>query len=119
MKHDPDAGPWDMRLLRIGRHFRLDDGTKVVVGRDEKDNGRIVDAARPEDALLTTVSVPGPTSLVVGGAVGETLEKAAQLTAAHGDASAGMVEISVKRGGEEHMIQAAANDRKEWTKYRI
>ena len=28
----------DLNLLRFGRHFRLDDKTKLIIGRDENEN---------------------------------------------------------------------------------
>ena len=37
IKFDPDMTSADMQLLRIGRHLRLTNGTKMVIGRDEND----------------------------------------------------------------------------------
>ena len=35
---DPDADVVQVRLLKYGRHFRLPDGTKIIVGRDKSEN---------------------------------------------------------------------------------
>jgi hypothetical protein len=50
--------------LRAGRHFRLDPGAKVVVGRSQADNEAVEKAALPGDALLITREPAGPTTLV-------------------------------------------------------
>lgn len=61
---------WDYELLKIGRHYRFDTATKLVVGRRESDNEQLrwmferPDAA--ESALITPQSFPGPTALIVG-----------------------------------------------------
>ncbi|MDO7726933.1 MAG: tRNA (5-methylaminomethyl-2-thiouridylate)-methyltransferase, partial [Nitrosopumilus sp.] len=42
----------DIDLLKIGRHFRLDEETKFVVGRNEDENEMIKAIALPDDILL-------------------------------------------------------------------
>jgi len=52
------------QLLRIGRHFRLNDTAKLVVGRNEKENERMLNLARENDYLfMPTDELAGPTSL--------------------------------------------------------
>ncbi|MFT5527398.1 MAG: tRNA-specific 2-thiouridylase, partial [Pirellulaceae bacterium] len=41
IRNEPEKGRWDFELLNIGRHFRLDKQTKVVVGRDQTENDQI------------------------------------------------------------------------------
>ncbi len=41
LQHNPEAGFAEMRLLKYGRHFRLPDGAKVIVGRDESENDKL------------------------------------------------------------------------------
>lgn len=66
----PDAGRWDFELLNTGRHMRFREGTKIVVGRDERENAvlqaffRRLDA--PEVALAEPENFVGPISLIVG-----------------------------------------------------
>lgn len=71
----------DVHLIKVGRHFRLDASTRVVVGRNERENGVIVTFSRPEDLLLTTRDAPGPTALLRGDASEESIRTAAALTA--------------------------------------
>ena len=42
----------DIDLLKIGRHFRLDEQTKLVVGRNKDENEMIKAIAMPGDILL-------------------------------------------------------------------
>ncbi len=63
LEHDPDFEMDDARLLRLGRHFRLPSGAKVVVGRNESENNAIERTAQIDDALLTPQTVPGPSVL--------------------------------------------------------
>lgn len=79
--------------LRPGRHFRLDDGVKIVVGRNERDNRAVERAALPFDRLLRTVDPPGPSALVCGSGgqppSAATLDRAARLAAAYARARDG------------------------------
>jgi tRNA U34 2-thiouridine synthase MnmA/TrmU len=54
----------DVQLLKVGRHFRLLDKVRLVVGRNEIENKRIINLARNGDILIEPVDVPGPTSLL-------------------------------------------------------
>jgi hypothetical protein len=67
---DPQAGRWDYELLKIGRHFRHSDDVKVIVGRDESENGTLqymhdLPEAR-SSALLRPIGYEGPSVLVIG-----------------------------------------------------
>lgn len=54
----------DVRLLKIGRHFRLNDTAKLVVGRDEKENEKLLNLSRQNDYIfMPTDELAGPTSL--------------------------------------------------------
>jgi len=56
-----------VELLVIARHFRLPDGTGLVVGRDKTDNAAI-DACADLGELFRVEGVPGPHTLMIGGA---------------------------------------------------
>ncbi|MBM3252542.1 MAG: hypothetical protein FJZ11_07190 [Candidatus Omnitrophica bacterium] len=54
----------DIQLLRVGRHFRLSDTVKLIVGRNEKENERLLNLAKENDYLfLPNDGLAGPTSL--------------------------------------------------------
>lgn len=76
---------WDFELLRIGRHFRLDPTTKVIVGRSEVDNRQLEYMhSVPEatsSALLLPTGFAGPTAIVTGPLTAEALQFASGLVA--------------------------------------
>jgi len=54
----------DVRLLTIGRQFKLDDDTWFILGRDERENDRLQALRDPGDWLLRMTSRPGPLGLL-------------------------------------------------------
>lgn len=54
----------NVELLKIGRHFRISPDAKLIVGRDEKENERLVNLVRQNDYLFyPNEDLAGPTSL--------------------------------------------------------
>ena len=58
--------PDDVRLLTVGRHYRLDAGIKIVVGRDNKENNLLMSLATHGFHLFTPLGFPGPVALLNG-----------------------------------------------------
>lgn len=57
----------EIQLLKLGRHFRLSGETKLVVGRNEKENERLFNLAKKDDYLFfPTDELAGPISLGSG-----------------------------------------------------
>ena len=81
-----DADLNDIRLLRLGRHLRLDERTKLIVGRVEGENDMIEALAREGDLLLDAAGVAGPTVLLRGDTSDTNLATAARLTVKYGKA---------------------------------
>ena len=77
----------DFELLKHGRHFRLDNKYKVIVGRTSEDNRQISRLINPhKDIQLRMKDIPGPTVLIPLGAPGEIVQEAATLCAAYSKA---------------------------------
>jgi len=64
LKHEPDFGLHDARLLRVGRHFRLPCGPKAILGRSQEENEVIERSVQEDDTLLKPRTVPGPSALL-------------------------------------------------------
>jgi len=66
----PRARQWDFELLRVGRHFRYDSETKIVIGKDEAQNEHLRLVADQDRAPTCWIVEPenfrGPTALVTG-----------------------------------------------------
>jgi hypothetical protein len=82
----PDHSARDIELLKVGRHFRFNETTKAIVGRNAMDNDTIERLCVPADALIRITQVPGPTVLVPGGGDEDTRLLAARLCARYSDA---------------------------------
>jgi hypothetical protein len=54
----------DVRLLTIGRQFKLDDDTWFILGRDERENSRLEALRGPDDWLVRMATRPGPLGLL-------------------------------------------------------
>jgi hypothetical protein len=74
-----DSNLNNVKLLKVGRHFRLDDKTKVVVSRREEENLSIENLATDHDFLLELKDIPGPLAIIRGEINDENLKTAAQL----------------------------------------
>jgi len=61
---------WDFEVLKIGRHFRFDKYTKVIVGRDNGENDRLLYMHQLPEASSTAAFCPenfnGPRALLIG-----------------------------------------------------
>ena len=95
-----DANVNDVNLLKAGRHFRLDQQTKVIVGRNEEDNTRLDSLSKEGDCLLTLVDMPGPLTLLRGKITEENIQIAARITARYGKSQVlPSAKVSVKQVG--------------------
>jgi tRNA-specific 2-thiouridylase len=54
----------NIELLKVGRHFRLTPQAKLAVGRNQKENEKILSLVRPDDFIfMPTQDLAGPTAL--------------------------------------------------------
>lgn len=69
LAHKPDPTLWDVESLLVGRHLRIDDRTKAVVSRFEKDGAKMIQLFRRADRsrsfLMTPENFNGPAVLLV------------------------------------------------------
>lgn len=57
----------EIELLKLGRHFRISDRLKLVVGRNEQENKRVIDFAKDGDFCFSPPDdIPGPNALARG-----------------------------------------------------
>jgi len=86
LAHDDNPGIRDIQLLKVGRHFRLSEKTKIVVGRKQRENAIIEELSRDEDMIITVKNFPGPTVLVPYGCEENELQVAAAICVLYSDA---------------------------------
>ncbi len=63
----------DLKMLRWGRHYRLDKEHKAVLGRDEFENQRLLDHVTKGDYVLDFVDENGPTLILNGPRADDTI----------------------------------------------
>jgi tRNA-specific 2-thiouridylase len=56
--------PEELDILRIGRHFYLQEGVLLAVGRNHSENERLAALASPADILIKVTDRPGPIGLL-------------------------------------------------------
>jgi tRNA-specific 2-thiouridylase len=96
LTHSSEVTFDDLNLLKAGRHFRLDAATKVIVGRNEKDNDLLLSFKQPHHQHLEALDVGSPVTLLIGDASEENLRKAAMITARYCDSKSDpLVDVSL------------------------
>ena len=78
--HTQENSTEDFELLTLGRHFRVDDKTKVILGRNEQENYTLQWYAQPQNRhLLVPKNFVGPFVLIDGEMTELSKQKAADL----------------------------------------
>jgi len=85
-KHIETPTTNDIDLLKVGRHFRLDQNAKLVVGRNKNENEIINTLALSNDVLLEAKEHVGPITLMRGSYTDKHIEFSAKITLRYSDA---------------------------------
>jgi len=103
--HCDELDQRDFRLLKIGRHFRIGDRTKLIVGRAEADNHQMENIRTEDEAALTWMDGNTPLGVIVGNQDCDR-QLAAQIMLRYTRAEAGApCRIAVRfKGGEDLMV---------------
>jgi tRNA U34 2-thiouridine synthase MnmA/TrmU len=91
-------GLGDLRLIELlkhGRHIRLPEGGRAVIGRNKADNEAIRAVAATDDLTLRCAEVPGPSVLVLAGTSPADTALVLRMCAAYAD-SAGSETVLIK-----------------------
>ncbi len=64
VKHENDFEVKDIPVMKFGRHLRLPNGAKLVVGRNKDENGFLQDIDNDKYYHLKTIGIPGPHGLL-------------------------------------------------------
>lgn len=100
--------PNDIDLLKVGRRFRLADGTLIVMGRHYDDNLRLERLFQGGDVRIEAAEIPGPTTLVRGQPTPEDIAFAAALTLRYTKCAPGRLwpVVVTPVGGEAQTVAA-------------
>lgn len=110
-EHQPAARRWEFELLNTGRHFRFDRKTKMVVGRNERENALLErvfqQAASGEVMMVEPADFVGPVGLLVGPAGDTTINSLAALLVRYTrQCDPDRASVRVWRGGQCHVRRA-------------
>jgi tRNA-uridine 2-sulfurtransferase len=109
---NPEVMVNQLESLKLGRHFRLNDHVKLVVGRNKRENEKLRKLAAKEDIILNTVSVPGPAVLMCGDLLSDSIEQAVQITLSYSDAREGEIQdVRVVSSGKSRTLSATVPDK--------
>ncbi len=105
MRYSPGFSLSDFKLIAFGRHFRLGPELRLVVARDDEENGILEKLLLPDDYGLTTADVPGPLGILRGTATHREIERAGRIIARYSRArSQPLTHVSVFRQGANFVI---------------
>jgi tRNA-specific 2-thiouridylase len=91
----------DIPLLKVGRHFRLASGDKLIVARDEQECESLTDLFREKDHLLMPVNFPGPVIILQGSDTESAVRKMFRYTKkVHWENA----RITVRHEGKTHLL---------------
>ncbi len=76
----------DIDLLKLGRHFRLNENVKLIVGRNKDENEIIKSLALADDVIIEVKNYMGPTSMLRGKVTQQNIEFASAITLRYSDA---------------------------------
>lgn len=103
--HCDDLNQRDFRLLKLGRHFRIGERTKLIIGRDENDNRLLEAALQPGETSLRWMDGNTPLAAILGRQDKELLDQASRLMLRYTRAGAGeSCRVLVTVNGEESII---------------
>lgn len=64
--NNPFNGYKEMISLQYGRYFRINEQFKAILGRDESENNKLMENARPEDHIVILDNAQGPVLVLKG-----------------------------------------------------
>jgi tRNA U34 2-thiouridine synthase MnmA/TrmU len=114
MRHNPDFTVQDIKLLKLGRHFRLGPNSKLIIGRDEEENAKLLALTEEDDLHLSPVNIPGPIGIGRGSFRDDYIDLAARILARYSDiASDQYLEVEYRKTTEENGSRIMANPLKD------
>jgi tRNA U34 2-thiouridine synthase MnmA/TrmU len=112
----------NLKLLKSGRMFRLNDQAKLIIGRDEKNNSALMSLIEKDDIFFSpSEEIAGASALGRGIFSDSDIVFSAQMTARYFDKKRGQekVQVVVIRNGSRQILEVAPLKDEETKKYLI
>ncbi len=109
-EHQNNPAERSLELLKYGRHFRVDQSTKIIVGRTKAENDQIEKKFDPsQDAIIKLQDYLGPIVMVSGAYCRDILLLAASICAGYSKApESDPVKAIVKTPHGREIVQVIA-----------
>ncbi len=119
--HQKTSTENELRLLRYGRHFRLNDRSKLIVGRTQIDNDNLLRYVDPEtDTVIKVKSFPGPVAVLPNGCGPDVLTLAASICAGYSKAPAlRPVDVDITSSGTRSTVRVLGLMRSDVSKFLV
>ncbi|MGV8056818.1 MAG: tRNA 4-thiouridine(8) synthase ThiI [Smithellaceae bacterium] len=118
--HAEDRQIRDIELLKYGRHFRINDNFKIIVGRNRADNDALQSLVREDDTVLFMADFPGPQVLVPYGSDEYIANIAAALCVKYSDAPDNQeVNVNCLKGNVSKIIRTKAAEKEDCERWII
>jgi len=119
LEQNPEAGFPEMRLLKYGRHFRFQDGAKIIIGRDESENDKLEQLGKGY-GKFQVVDGLGPLTLAPRGLSAETKKLIASLTARYSQGrEKPFLTIQYWEEGSKELLEVAPENDEDVAPWRI
>ena len=118
LTYQPEFNLDDIQLLKLGRHFRLSPQAKLILGRNQEENQRLISFVKNGTFILEPVDIPGPTG-ILNPVREELLELTATILASHCDRNTEQVSILIKGKNGERIIHCSTAKPEELDALRI
>ncbi|NAL77248.1 tRNA (5-methylaminomethyl-2-thiouridylate)-methyltransferase [Nitrososphaera sp. AFS] len=111
----------DIELLKVGRHFRLSESTKLIIGRNELENFKLRSLTCGSDVLIEAKDFPGPIGILRTKHYEHSqVEKASQMVLRYSDCPRGLEsEVITAQNGKTSNLFAVSMDTRDIEKLRI
>ncbi len=118
MRYEGEIKPEDIRLLKLGRHFRLAPDARLIVGREEEENKKLEKLLNSRAIFLYVPNTGSPNALLLGNK--ELLKTAARIIARYSDKrEEAVVEVCYKEKNKINKVKVQPCSDEELNKWRI
>jgi len=108
----------DVRLLKIGRHFRFGKN-KIIDGRNEAENGLLLQMKMTNDYCFEAQDTGSPITLLQGPKTRTAVKRAAELTAYYSDRKQSVVSVKFGKGELDKSLRTPILSREKVEELRI
>ncbi len=102
----------DLRLLRYGRHFHIQNGVKLILGKNQRENEFLRSVPLRNKITISAEHIPGPRAIFTDNVSRSIQEKAAELVVAYSDAGENKkVSVFISERGKTSIVSLRVSEK--------